>query len=74
MLMLVIRKNRSVCRQDFADGLSSKSFWGIFELENAVCQNSDCDDFGQKSFRVDGLNNPQFITLCILNQPSPHYM
>ncbi|CAK1762087.1 hypothetical protein VCRA2113O325_40391 [Vibrio crassostreae] len=55
MLMLVIRKNRSVCRQDFADGLSSKSFWGIFELENAVCQNSDCDDFGQK--RVNDFPN-----------------
>lgn len=28
---------------------------------------------GQKSFRVDGLNNPRFIILCILTQQEMHF-
>ncbi|MEZ9612784.1 hypothetical protein AB4239_13705, partial [Vibrio sp. 10N.286.45.C10] len=27
----------------------------IFELENAVCQNSDCDDFGQNLVSLNDL-------------------
>ncbi|MEZ9219165.1 hypothetical protein AB4581_08675 [Vibrio cyclitrophicus] len=34
----------------------------IFMIESAVSKNSDYEDFGQKSVRVDALNNPLFIT------------